>query len=62
LADELAVKLPNLHARLKALTEAGALARDEDQADVAGTDEARPAGRTFRAPDVVQVLAATPSR
>lgn len=52
LAEDLNVKLPNLHARLKALSEAGVLARD---ADASGSAAKR--GRTFRTPDL-QVLQA----
>jgi len=54
LAKDLALKLPNLHARLKALTEAGVLARDDDAAADAGGPtgaKGRSAAR-FRAPDL----------
>jgi DNA-binding transcriptional ArsR family regulator len=48
LAERLEVKLPNLHARLKALTEAGAVARED-----AGEERPRRGGsaRKFRAED-----------
>lgn len=55
LAKDLEVKLPNLHARLKALTEAGVLARDDDAPGADAPATARGRGRSaarFRAPDL----------
>lgn len=49
LAERLKIKLPNLHARLKALAEAGAIAREQDHGD-----DLRRGGtaRHFRASDI----------
>jgi hypothetical protein len=59
LAERLEVKLPNLHARLKALTESGAIARE----DVAGERPRRGGtARSFRASDVDVLEAATCGR
>jgi hypothetical protein len=59
LAERLKVKLPNLHARLKALTESGAVARE----DVAGERPRRGGtARSFRTPDVDVLEAATCGR
>lgn len=55
LAERLAIKLPNLHARLKLLAEAGAVARDE--APAAEPAEAGRRAGLYRAPNP-QVLTA----
>jgi hypothetical protein len=59
LAERLEVKLPNLHARLKALTEYGAVARED-----VGSERPRRGGpaRSFHATDVDVVEAATCGR
>ncbi len=60
LAERLALKLPNLHARLKALAEAGAVAREEDSSGHE-VNRGRPA-RGFHAPDVRVLEAAACTR
>jgi DNA-binding MarR family transcriptional regulator len=60
LAERLALKLPNLHARLKALAEAGAVAREEDSSGHE-VNRGRHA-RSFHAPDVRVLEAAACTR
>lgn len=52
LAEDLAVKLPNLHARLKALTEVGAVAVDHQGAPDHDAPKRGGAARGFRTPDL----------
>jgi hypothetical protein len=57
LADRLALKLPNLYARLKVLAEAGAVAREDDSSGERATGGG--AARSFHAPDVRVLEAAS---
>jgi hypothetical protein len=61
LAEELKVKLPNLHARLKTLSEAGVLARDDEASGRIASKRGGPA-RVFRTADLQVLQAALADR